>query len=64
MTSRLHNTDAAADALLLPLGPVDNPQQNRVSADAVQLCIISDALEEETELLDSELLDLIAADQN
>ena len=52
------------DMLLLPLVSGDYLQQPRTSEEAVADRIISDALDEETEQLDDELLALIATGWN
>ena len=57
------STNANTDAWLLPLVPEDRVNQPRTSVERLATRILKAVTDEETELLDEELLDLLAASQ-
>ena len=54
------DTVAKIDLWLLPLAPADYVDLPRVSSDALEVRLLNDIAEEETELLEEELLGLLA----
>jgi hypothetical protein len=53
-------TDADIDMLLLPLVPADDVELPRTSPEAIAVHFLDDATDDETELLDEELVELLA----